>query len=130
MKNSSWLPALSYSEPSKPAVFRQQSESAITINSFFHSCLNASTGGNSAAFRAGYKPAAIPAIASEPIGRKCRCWNNPRRVKALGRWQHRQQSHETGGDGQPDAAAESGEECSFHEKLGQDGAIGRAQSLA
>ena len=32
-----------------------------------YSCRSASTGGSNAALRAGYSPAAIPAIASEPI---------------------------------------------------------------
>ena len=32
-----------------------------------YSCLKASTGGSNAAFLAGYSPAAIPAIASDPI---------------------------------------------------------------
>src|SRR5579864_8459933 len=46
--------------------FNQQS-TIHNQQSSIYSCLNASTGGNSAAFLAGYNPAAIPAIASDPI---------------------------------------------------------------
>jgi len=40
--------------------------------------------------------------------------------------QSRQNRDECGGDGQSDATTEGGQKCAFHEKLGQNGAVGGA----
>src|SRR5208282_2784330 len=63
-------------------------------------------------------------------GDGCRRRNDARRIESFGSGQGGENRDQCGGDGQPDASAQGGQERAFHKKLGQNRAMGRSERFA